>query len=78
MIILIDNYIQDLSRKTNLQSGSFSKWKLKVLNKVNMKVKPLKSNMNNIKPDQFYVMINLEPTWSSYIEGLLLLQLKSC
>ena len=74
----MDNCIQDLSRKTNLQSESFSKWKLKVLNKVNMKVKPLKSNMNNIKPNQFYVMINLELTWSPYIEGLLLLQLKSC
>ena len=70
----IDNHIQDLSRKTKLPAESFYKWKLKVLNKVKMKIKPLKSNM---KPNQFYVMIKLKPTWNPYTEDLLLLQLKN-
>ena len=41
----INNYIQDLSKQTKFPVESFSKWKVKLLNKVKTKIKHLKSNM---------------------------------
>lgn len=64
-----DIYIQDLSKRLSFQWNYCQNGKERLLIKLRWKWNILNLIWNNIKSNQFYMMLKLKPTWSPYIEG---------